>query len=192
MKIQIEKIDDKIYVYSPYNEYLPYRAKKNGGRWNPELKCWIYAASAEPEVKEMYTEIYGYYTDEKIDCVNLLCVAGSEASITRAGLDLAGIVIAQAVGRDSGAKTSANVLLKTGNFYSGGSNQYWETIARDGTTFKVLDVPRIIAEKLVKNPEWCTSITIEEAVEDKKAALLAEKEKLQKRLIEIDDQLSSQ
>jgi hypothetical protein len=163
MIIRIKRTDTTITIASPYNADLPKRARALSGRWDAIAKFWSFPRAAEPQVKDLYLDIYGEWDDQTTDYVILRCTAKAAAE-TCSSLSLGGRVIARAFGRDSGARIADGVILVEGRFDSGGSVKNWRTCVEEGTVFRVLNVPRKKAEELIQYPEWCSSIEIEPPV----------------------------
>lgn len=184
-KITITRDSLNIKVSSPFSPDLPKQAKNLSGRWDGS--SWVFPLEAEPQVKDLYVDIYGEWDNISVDYVNLICISRNDASEHCGSLTLGSRVIARAYGRDSGAKTAEGVIVIEGGFTSGGSVKNWATKSLPGTKFRLLNVPRIKAELLVSNPEWCEKIEIEECkpVIDYES-LKMERKKLMDRIDEID------
>lgn len=157
--VKIQKTNEQLIVSSPYNSQLPGLAKNIGGRWSSEHKAWIFDIRTEHEVAKIYRTVYGQY-NETPDCVTIKCYVTEAAYKRCGGLELHGIPIAAALGRDSGARPCDGVVLLEGKIVSAGSVKNWETRALPGTVFTVYDVQRQVAESLVSDPEWCGKIEI--------------------------------
>lgn len=165
MIIKIKRTDTQISVSSPFNVNLPKRARALSGNWNSAEHVWIYPRAAEPQVKDLYLDIYGEWDTQSTEYVNLRCTVGPDgASNLCESLTLGGRPIARAIGRDSGARTAEGVIVLAGKFDSGGSMKNWRTSVEGDTIFRLLNVPRTKAEELVKDPKWCSSIEIEPPV----------------------------
>ena len=182
MSLKITRTENSILVQSPYSPDLPARAKTLSGRWNGE--AWSYPIAAEEQVRSLYMDIYGEW-DISVETVTLICVA-ERGYAEKGPLTLGGRIVARAWGRDSGARTGDGVIILDGGFCSGGSMKNWVTRVNGSVEFKLIDVARSKAQQLIKDPEWCDSIEIEEAKTINRDALIAEKEALKKRIAEID------
>jgi len=186
--ITINRTPTQIAIASPYSPDLPARARQLSGRWDRDAGRWIFPAAAEPQVADLYRDVYGEW-DTPTETVSLRCECGDGAEVTCESLCLGGRVIARAVGRDSGARTAAGVIVIAGGFRSGGSVKNWETVCRSGTIFRLIDVPVAKAAALVAAPEWCDSIEIEAAdngTAPDREALIEERTRISARLAEID------
>ena len=191
--LKINRTETEISIESPYSPVLPARAKSLSGRWNSNSRMWVFPIGAEPQVKELYMDVYGEWDDISIETVNLICeVKNGHSSAVRECIEIHGKIIACASGRDSGAKTSNGIIIISGGFTSGGSVKNWHTICKENTKFKILNIPKTKAEQIIDDPDWIDVVKIE-PIEDngiKKANLISEKEKLEKRLDEINSLLS--
>ncbi|HQP51908.1 MAG: hypothetical protein KBH82_10275 [Syntrophorhabdaceae bacterium] len=170
--VDIEINGDFINVKSLYNSEFVSKAKLMGGKW--DNNCWRFNALNENLVRDLCIEIYGTDGDTVPDVVTV------EVEISDSGdtgpVCFCGWPIARAYGRDSGAKVSDNVVLLDGTVKSGGSVKNWKTIV-DGT-FLIHRFPRKKAELL-----GLKVVTKKENIIE---ALISEKNRLLKRLSEID------
>lgn len=191
--VNIEITDDgKIMVKSEYNPLFVQAARKLGGKWfSPH---WVFDSRDEDDVRGLCLEVYGCdgLTEPELVSVQVTipedcnAVGGRQDSIY-----LFGRIVARAWGRDSGAKLGEGVVVKKGNFSSGGSAKNWNTSVEDGTVFILRDVPKTLVEKH-DNEAFVVEIIEEQVKEEKnekKESLIAEKEALLKRLLEIDSAL---
>jgi len=186
--MKITRTDCKIIVSSSYNADLIPLAHAAGGKWNRDHAVWEYDIRAEQQVAEAYRTAYGYW-DDVVDTVVLRCTSDAEATIRTDSLKLGGRPIARASGRNSGARLCDGVIILNGGFSSGGSVKNWQTVCKAGTSFRLLDVPKPMAEKLVADPDWCSEIEIEpteKPAEINRDALIEERTKLMTRITEID------
>ena len=146
-------------------------------------------------VREIMRNVYGYDdTDTDIQTVTLRIVFLENQSAYHDGIRMFGKTIATAYSRDSGAKLGADVALIKGSICSGGSVKNWNTEIDRDTVINLYNVPVTMYEKEKDsyNPE---EIKIE-VVEDEETGgadtdrLREEKERLLKRIAEIDELLS--
>ena len=188
--IKVTRNEKQLIVQSDFNGYLPSQAKKCGGKWSPDQRAWIYDIQAEPQVEQIYRNIYGQWDNVIEEEVSIKCECKEGYSVLCDSIQLHGRTIARAKGRDSGAILAEGIILLSGEFYSGGSMKNWRTCCSKDTIFRVLHVPKPIAEKLVNNSEWCDKIEIEEnSIKIDKESLIKEREKLLLRIKEIDNLL---
>lgn len=158
--ITIKRTEKIIKVKSPYSPELPKKARQISGVWDPGFRLWLFPIEAEPQVRRLYVSLYGEWDDLPEDTVNLICECNEYAEEDKGPLTLGGRIIASAYGRDSGAKTEQGVIVISGGFGSAGSMKHWVTYT-NSVKFKLIKVPRIKANELIKDPEWCDSIKIE-------------------------------
>ena len=172
----------EIHVYTPYNAEFVASIKKIGSaRWNPEEKCWTVAADALDAARAIMMDVYGE-TDISMDNkVNVLITFNEDVYEIRGPVELFGKLIASASGKFSDVWIGEDVIVKKGHFSSGGSHNYWQTIVRKGCVIEVHNVNR---NKLYESERFTVEI-IEDAPVDVRA-LKQEKEKLMKRIAEID------
>lgn len=181
-----------IKVESSYNIEFINKARQMQGKW--EKPFWIFPLKNKKYVIEALINFYG-------DCGNL---SSEEITYSEVTLDLDKypydnciridkLIIAERPSRDRGVVLSSNVLVMQGGFEkSGGSAKYPNIQPFDGTILRVDNVPMVIAEK-INNLDGVVTIKkvscIRNNTDDKKA-LLEEKERLLKRLNEINLMLS--
>lgn len=186
MKITIS--EDIALVYTPYNADFVSRIKSSvgGAKWDGTKKAWKVPATAVDAVRDIMREIYGETDEpESTDKVNVRLTFTKECSPLCAPVTMLGKTIASAFGRDSGAKVGDGVTFLEGSPRSGGSVKNWHTVVPEGCVVLLYDVPRSIvtADRL---PD-CVSFEIEERrPEIERKDLLEERERLMKRIAEID------
>jgi hypothetical protein len=185
--MKIHRSEKNICVESPYNPDLPSQAKKLGGKWNPSEKCWSFDIRDEQRVAEMYVGIYGEWDSADQPAADMVTarvtVCKDGLSVYHGGLFFGGRQVARATGRDSGAKLATGVILLSGDFTSGGSVKNWRTLADGGTVFEIRDIPLSKVDEERHNSDWAS---VEVLGDIDKAALVAEKERLEARISEIN------
>lgn len=171
-----------IKVQSDYNADFVKRAKLLQGRWSKPY--WVFPGENEAEVKALLMDIYGENGDEQ-ETVDLLIDLGKMENGQT--VRLGGYVLAYRYSRDSMVRLGDNVILVSGNFdESGGSTKYPRVNADDGTIVKAKGVPMSLYERY-KNEDYI-KVAVDE--DDRKAKLMAEKERLLARLAEIETELA--
>ena len=164
------------------------------GNWNGS--AWVVNSMFVSAVREIMRNVYGYDdTDTDIQTVTLRIVFLENQSAYHDGIRMFGKTIATAYSKNSGAKLGDDVALIKGSIYSGGSVKNWNTEIDRDTVINLYNVPVTMYEKEKDsyNPE---EIKIE-VVEDEDAngtaisKLKEEKEKLLRRIAEIDEILSN-
>lgn len=183
--MKITRTEKTISVTTPYNPDLPHLARDLGGSWNPSKKCWRFDIRDEERVKELYMQIYGEWDSDDetpADAVTVR-VTTDDISTLHGGIFFAGRQVARATGRDSGATLGKGVILLDGQFTSCGSMKNWRTGADYETIFELRDVPLTMVNKESDNSDWKK---IEVLGDVNHAALSEERERLLKRIVEIE------
>lgn len=185
------KEDGKIKILSDYNINFIKGAKLIEGKWKSPY--WVFPEENESAVRELLLDIYGT-TGEPQETVDLL-VDISEVYYTNKflyqndnNIYLCRRILCTRYDRDSEVRLGENVLLIKGGFAnSGGSRKYPSVSPQEGTILKVKRCPVSVYERVKDLPE----ITLCESTgtADRKSQLLEEKERLQKRLAEIEAEL---
>lgn len=185
MKITVE--DGTAKVFTPYNPEFVRRIKTVGrAKWNGSEKCWQVSDQAVEAVREIMMDVYGE-TDIP-DCGEKISVRVTfleEHDELREAYTLFGKTIASAFGRDSGARTGEEAIFVQGAPRSGGSVKNWRTVIPKDCIVELHNVPKALVDA---NTDDRIEIQILESRIDK-TALLAEKERLLKRLAEIEELL---
>lgn len=183
--VSITTTDSQVRVRSPYNTWFAPAARKLGGNWvEPD---WVFDRRDEDRVRALCLQLYG--TDGfRSDLCTVRVTYDADERELQGPLTVNGRIVAQARGRDSGARLGEGVVLLSGSFTSGGSMKNWTTRAGSGgAVVLVRDFPRAAAEALAGS-----DVTIEpEAPLIDREALAAERERLVARLAEIDALLTT-
>ena len=178
--VKIAETRDGFAVKSPYNAGFVAHCRRLGGKWNAAEKYWAFPGMVREQVLAVLAEVYGWKPDSKSVTVKITAKRGIE--VRRDAIRFAGRVICEASGRDTGARLGADVIQLEGKIYSGGSMRYWETCIKAGSIFILRDIPDTAA---VADADWAVEIVQDEQRPDVEA-LKAEREKLLKRLAQID------
>lgn len=188
---KIEIKNEKAYVYTPYNKNFVKKIKKIRGAWNGN--AWVIDAAFVPAVREIMTNIYGYNDTEEVETVTLRLTFLQYKEEYHDDIRLFGKTIASAYGRDSGAKLGKDAALIKGCVFSGGSVKNWTSNIAADSVILLNNVPRTMYErkKGLYDPD---EIKIEVVENDKfnTNKLKEEKERLLKRIAEIDRILATQ
>lgn len=189
--ISIRTEADKAYISSPYNpEFVKEIHSIGSAKWHAATKEWQVPVESLEDAKQVLRKVYGTDGSENIepkvtvkltidDDVDLGDIQSIDNELV---MTLFGREIMSARGRDSGVKVADGVTVK-GKYKSGGSMKYPTIEFGKGTEIIVYNVPESLAKKTkVKHA------TVEVVSESKidRQALLAEKERLLKRIAEID------
>lgn len=196
MVLNVKRNSKSIIVESPYNPFLPEKAKNCGGEYIGN-RSWEYPLQAQKLVEKIYIEVYGVFEHPVKRCTIRCYTPNIEDIVDQYSdnrpyeecgpLSLQTLVICSAKGRDTGARVAKDVVLVQGKIKSGGSMKYWKTIMTNQAIFEVYNVPVSIAEKIVENPQWCEKVEIiEENGTVDYESLQIEKNQLLVRINEIN------
>ena len=182
--IGYQKSESGLVVEAPYNADFVSALKSSvsGCKWDKDARKWLVPVAGEETLKNLLAKFFGYRPG--VAGVTMIIQAKHEIVAHCGSVYFHGIPVARATGRDSGARVCENVSLLEGKIASGGSVKNWQTIVRAGAKFRIDKVP----EGLEGDDDW---EVVEVVAGDKKAALLAEKAQLEKRLAEIDAALAA-
>ena len=187
MKITVK--EGKAYVETPYNKEFITKIKQIGGaRWNSSARCWTVPGAEIDTVRAYMREVYGE-TDlpDEGDRVTVEVTFLEETSDWDGEISLFGRQICRAFGRDSGARVGEGVTLIDGKIGSGGSRANWTVWIGEGAKFRVRNLPRKALS--IEAPYKVEVVEVQQDGIDREA-LMAEREKLQARLAEIEALLS--
>lgn len=143
--------------------------------------------------KKLCLQVYG--TDGFVGVNDLVTVKINflkEVSRLKSGIFFCGRMVASAQSRDSGAKVGDGIVFMEGEPTSGGSFQNWYTIIPEDSIVEIRNAHRIVAESCVEtlnSGDECSAEIVTESFD--KDALFDEREKLVKRIAEIDERLES-
>lgn len=130
------------------------------------------------------------YADNEInEKVTLKIHVKESVSKKHGDVILFGKILSHATGRDSGAHPGSDVAYIHGSAYSGGSAKNWESVVSEDSEILLHNVNKNLYEEYLENPQEEYEI---EVVTDSidSAALKQEKERLLKRIKEIDHVLN--
>jgi hypothetical protein len=196
MDIKITKTEgSKLAVVSPYNPDVPARARALGGKWSASDRAWVFDSRDEQAVRALLLDVYGSDGSDDGDVATIRITTNrGMCSRDREALYVGPVEVGRAFGRDSGAKLADNVVFIEGSLTSGGSRKNWDTRTSDDAVFEVRDIPRAVAEKIVRENanDWgIASIVIVDDDADRSVALKTERERLVARIAEIDAELNA-
>lgn len=129
-----------------YNKILVDKCRILGGKWDGEEQAWIFSTIVADQVEEL---------DEKYNSVEKAVeITFAEAvSAHQEAVYLSGFKIAQAWGRDSGAKIAEDVSFVTGEPRSGGSMKNWRTVVDEGCVLRMSVPEQCLEELIADNPK---------------------------------------
>ena len=182
--IKIEVENGRANIYTPYNPGFVRKIKGVGGsKWNSSEKYWSIPEEMIEVAREIMVEVYGYSDVKENETISLKLTFNESVVSPRSDVVLFGKILSHACGRDSGAKVGDDAAYISGCATSGGSEKNWNSVVKEGSIVILSYVNKNIYEK----SEIECDITVE-ILETKvnKQQLLEEKERLLKRISEID------
>ena len=189
--ISIRTEADKAYISSPYNpEFVKEIHSIGSAKWHAATKEWQVLVESLEDAKQVLRKVYGTDGSENSepkvtvkltidDDVDLGDIQSIDNELV---MTLFGREIMSARGRDSGVKVADGVTVK-GKYKSGGSMKYPTIEFGKGTEIIVYNVPESLAKK-AKIKHATVEVVSEPKID--RQALLDEKERLLKRIAEID------
>lgn len=188
MKIEVK--NGVANVYTPYNPDFVKKIKGIGGaKWNGSEKCWSIPETAVDVAREIMVDVYGYSDVKENETISLKVTFNESVSECREDVVLFGKILAHAYGRDSGARVGDDVAYISGGATSGGSAKNWDSIVKEGSVAILSNVNKSVYEKT--EIEYDITVEVLEAKANKQQ-LLEEKERLLKRIAEIDKLLQEE
>ena len=139
MFVSVKNINNSIHVKTQYNPDFTSAAKQIGGKFNFDEKAWQFDERNQELVKNTLMSIFGtngYYQP----IIDVEVTVKKRITAENSPIYLAGRIIAQARGRDSGATCGEKVAFIEKKPQSGGSAKYWTTEIAEGTVFRILDL----------------------------------------------------
>lgn len=126
------KKEDGICTLSHFmpNNDLSKKCKNFAGKWEPIQKVWVFPKCIEKEVEELD---YRYNTN----LITIEITYLKDWLVEKKGATFCGYKLCEAIGRDSGAKLSNNIILINGEIESTGSLKNWRTRIKEGTSFRL-------------------------------------------------------
>lgn len=179
--------NNKIEVKTPYSALFVSRLKESIGKrkWDSEKRVWVIEEEDRDALMAVLKEVFGYEDDGGETC-DVEITLDPHYCVDRGPIMIAGVVIAKAWGRDTGAKLGENVTVLKGGFKSGGSRVNWDTRMDEETVVRVKDFPAWgLGENVQANVKNFKIKKISD-IKVNREKLMKEKEELLARLAEID------
>ncbi|OMP80035.1 hypothetical protein [[Flexibacter] sp. ATCC 35208] len=158
-KISVQKINDKLKVYTPYNEHFVSKAHLLRGRWQD--KAWWFDEAAIVPLRELLISLWNTTGESPYEACDLLIKNYSDSARLKP-VYLFNWMIAKANSAIGNILVGSGVYLMDGTFEVGGDFNNWETVVKNATfeirefpvpALKLPDVRRAIAEG------WCEVLT---------------------------------
>lgn len=183
MLIKIE--DGKVKVKTEYNRDFIKKAHELQGKW--ESPYWTFPEDNEELVRDVLFNIYG--EDGRVHESVTVQIDLDKFKYDR-DIELGNIVIAKRLRKDSSVILNKNVVVVNGEFCRrGGTTTNPCVTFEQGTVLRVKDFPKELYEKVKDLPGVTLYTDAENNEKAKRAALEREREKILKRLEEINKQL---
>lgn len=186
MKVTVTVGNGKIKVESPYNRDYISLAKQIQGKW--AAPCWEFPEENKEQVKDLLIECYGECgTLGDVNTVNIEIDLDKYNGEVNEAIKLGAMTLVSRPHRDRVVIYSPNVMLVAGGFdETGGSAKYPRVCAHEGTILRVKNVPTSVYNKF----KDCAGIRLISDSDIDVENLKTEREKLLRRLAEIDDLLA--
>lgn len=151
-----EQRDEAITFQHPfYNADLVAECRHLAGQWDAKQKAWIFPACVADKVEELEEK---YNTE--------LCTFEIEAKCDlethRSPVTFCGYAVAEARGRDTGARIPAHIVFICGRKNSGGSSKNWYTIVKEGSTFRITCSKNLLEDYPGEVRDWHIKILKED------------------------------
>lgn len=187
--VRFEERDGKVSVAAPYAEEFVRLARQSGGKWDRARRVWVWSADNADLARKAVRDVYGIDVDAPQPLVTVEVDAGC---LPEEGnrLLLGGLTVATRFYRDSQVRLADNAVVVDGEFLaSGGSRNKPRVEAGCDTWLRVTDVTPAQVEWLKANvPDDGWRLVTPES--ERADGLRAERERLLKRVAEIDAELA--
>ena len=186
MFVSLKTIENTIQVKTQYNPDFIDEAKQIGGKFNGDTKCWEFDVRNKDLIENILLSIFGTDVNNN-NLVDVVVKVNKRLVSERAPIYLAGRIIAQARGRDTGATVAEGISFINKKPQSGGSRQYWTTEIAPDSEFNIFDLPEG-ALKLLNENESIEYEVISKPVlkDDELIQLKAELVRIQNRIAELE------
>ncbi len=180
----------RIAVTTPYSADFVAAAKRLGGRWAPKSKTWTFDPRDRARVEDILTQCFGWVSQPSGELATVRVViddGGGNVPEVR----FAGRPICWRRGRDEAVRLADNVVLVAGHFPgSGGSMRRPLVISAPSdaeVTLEIRDIPvEALAAETSSRWDSLRWERVDAGGAAQRAALVAERKRLQSRLAEID------
>lgn len=174
-------------LFTPYNPDFVSKIKRIGGaKWDGAKKCWTVSEAAIDSVRTIMTDVYGHDDQAVDETVSVRIKILEDIFACQSVVSFCGKVLSKAYGRDTGAKAGDDVFYIAGSPKSGGSMKNWCSVVAEGSEINVVNISKKIYEKYLESPSDCIEILSLTTNGIDEVALKDEREKLLKRIAEID------
>lgn len=189
--------DGMAAIYAPYNPDFVEQMKKLGGVWNAKQERWQLSEGAVDAAREAMIACYGrcdYKPSETVTAV--VEIKNAVTSDYKDSFRLFNRVIATARGNSGKATIGVGAALIDGKApYGDGTKSNWYVTVPDGCVIEVYNLPKDYAAQEVEklNEDGSYNAYIKDGSSKiYRDALIRERERLTKRIAEIDVMLESE
>lgn len=180
----------RLAVTTPYSADFVAAAKRLGGRWAPKSHAWTFDLRDRERVEDILAQCFGWVSQPSGELATVRVVVDDGAGNVPE-VRFAGRPICWRRGRDESVRLGDNVVIVDGRFPgSGGSARRPLVISAPSDTEVTLEIRDIPVEALTNadSSRWDSLRweRVDAGGAAQRAALIAERERLQSRLSEID------
>ena len=183
--VNITRINTHITIKSPYNSVFVQYAKKLAGKFCGTTKSWSFDIRDEADVLSACYLAYGEDGVRSNKC-DVQITLPTVYYVKQGTIIFFGRPVARAFDRDSGAKLFDGVVIKSGNFTSGGSSKDWDTRSEAGTVIVLRDVSRPLVERDIEQKTYGNAIIEILDTTPSRTLLEQEREQILTRLAELN------
>ena len=181
-------------LVSPYNRDMIGEARQIGGRWNAALRAWEFDIRDHDKVEQLAARFYGYTPADTGETVTIRVNAYDYVPDDYREYDkiiVAGRIVATRPSRDADVRLARNVVLHSGAFAGRGGSRNNPCIIGDNgdqpdPVLEIRDLPTGALTLLDRENK-----PYELVDGDPRRALREERERLTRRLAEIDRLLAA-
>lgn len=186
--------DNSTILVSPYNRDMIPEAKQLGGKWNAALRAWEFDIRDHDKVEQLAARFYGYTPADTGETVTIRVNAYDYVPDDYREYDkiiVAGRIVATRPSRDADVRLARNVILHSGAFAGRGGSRNSPCVIGDNgdqpdPVLEIRDLPAGALSLLDKERK-----PYELVDGDPRRALREERERLTRRLAEIDRLLAA-
>lgn len=188
--ITVTELDNTISVTAPYDAAFVRQARRAGGRWNRQARSWVFDARDRGAVEAALAECYGWAPQGAQTGDFRITLTSSNAGGRE--VRILGRRVARRWRRDDDVALGEGVAVVDGDFPSRGGSHSSPAVLDPGdgdVTLVVRDLPLTVMgdEDLVETYQ----VAPVPAAEQDLGALRAERDRLVRRLAEIDALLAA-
>lgn len=187
LDVKFTEKDGLLYIQSPYNQDFIKAVKAKGGKWKPDTKEWAVSIDHIDSINNTLVDCYGvqYLGDEKSEIEKVKVRLRAYDFEDEDTISIDGIVLVSRRGRDLPVSYHNGAIVVEGEFPSSGGSRNNPEPAPDYDVILEAEIPLNFYERHKDDLE------LVDELKQSKEKLLAEKERLEKRLAEIEEELKS-